>query len=355
MVIGKRYIFYRPNLLFLWGLLFLFGCGKPQFSLDFSLTEDVRENYDVTYYAADHKGGLTVQAVASVRDGKCELTGATKEPTLVSISTHGASVPLIVYARKGDKILISGEGRNPLGWKTEGNEINEKLTAWRLANLATLESNEPDSINRAVKDYAELNNSDPVATIIILSYYDRGADPGGYASLMASLRGPAREDVWLRVAARADQQFHGYAFPAKFQSLLMRSLGEWADTLKADGRNRVMLLFWQTGYAEKKDMVDSIKTLKEVYPDSVRIIADLCLDVDSATWRSAIRRDSLDFIKRFWVPEGLADPTIRKFQVAGLPYFIVFDSLGNQIYRGDNLGRAMKAYRAAPDSLSKEN
>ena len=80
------------------------SCGRNRFTLDFDLNKEVTENYNVDYYATDVNGGVTVQAVASVREGRCVLDGYTKKPTLVYISRRNSMYPLVVYAEKGKKI-----------------------------------------------------------------------------------------------------------------------------------------------------------------------------------------------------------------------------------------------------------
>ena len=333
-----RYIFLIP-------LLFLLSCGKSEFKLEFDLDKEITANYNVTYYAADTRGGITVQAVASVRKGECELTGITHKPSLAYITMRTSPVPLVVFLDKGTVIKISGEEEPPLTWNVEGGKINEQLNAWRLEHKDFLMNNDTDSINMAVRNYVEENPENPISLILMLSYFNRSVDEKGYNELMKNLNGEARETDWLTIAARSDQLYHSYFYPAKLQSMIMRGSEYGVDTLLTDGKNPVFISFWQTGYNDKKILIDSLKTLEKELPDSVKILADICLDVDSLGWKNAIRRDSLEDVKRFWTPLGINDPTIQKFKVVSLPYFIVFNREGKQDYRGTSLEEAMKTYR----------
>lgn len=350
MVLKMRYIFF-----FVW--LTLISCGKNQFSLEFSLIQEVTDNYNVDYYATDIKGGKTVQAVASVREGKCELQGVTKLPTLVYVTPRKTQLPLVIYAVKDDKIEITGDSGNPLEWTVSGNEINSELSDWRKENIDALVSNDADSVNMAVEKYVEANRENPVATILMLNYYNREINERQYQKLIATLKGEARNTRWLELSGRSDQLVHSYAYPARFQSIILRSTDKYADTLSLDGQNSVFLLLWQTGYSRRSEIIDSIKALKKEYPDSMSLISDICLDVDSLEWRRNLRKDSLEKIKRFWVPGGVADPTMMKFKVNALPFYIVFDKEGYQKYRGKDLSKAMAEYRklqeSQKDSLNK--
>ena len=331
--------------LFLLSLLCLIGCRKNEFTLDFNLSPEVTENYDITYYATDVDGGKTVQTVASIRDGKCNLKGVTKRPTLCYITMHHSRLPLIIYAQRGEKIEITGEDKTPMHWEVAGNEINEELTVWRMKNLDRLVENNEDSINLAVRNYVEENPDNPVSALLLSNYFYRDKDEWEYADLMSILRGETKEHDWLKISGRSDQLVAYYSYPAKLKSMVMRSEKGGTDTLIIDKKNPVLLMFWQPGNSVRKNLIDSIKAIDKEFKDSVKLIADICLDVDSTGWRNAIRKDSLDNIKRFWAPAGINDPVVEKLQVKAIPYFIVMNREGEQIYRGRTISEALKEYR----------
>lgn len=326
-------------------IIFFTACTKNEFTLDFDLASDVTDNFNVTYYATDIKGGITVQAVASVREGKCLLDGVTKLPTLAYITNRRSQYPLLVYIQHGEKIKITGSDNNPLSWMVEGNKINESLSEWRIDNLETFNSNDRDSIDSAIKYFVEENLDNPVSTILLLGYFNRKDNEREYSGLMGEIRGEAKKEQWLRLISRSDQLYHSYSYPARLESMIMRSNEKRVDTLRINDTNPVFILFWENGYSERKNLIDSLKILEKELPDSSLLIADVNLDVDSTSWKSTIKRDSLQTVKRFWAPSGLNDPTVMKFKVKTIPYFIVFDKEGNQYYRGSELSDAMKEYR----------
>ena len=347
-----RYIYIF--LLFITGATLFCGCKKNEFVLEFDLEDKVTDNYSVTYYATDHKGGITIQAVASLRNGKGELKGGTKLPTLVYVTARRSIVPLVFVAQRDEKILITGEGNDPLSWNVEGDKVNEDLSEWRKANLEYLTKNIPDSINLAVKEFVEENTLNPASTILLLNYYDRRIDEKEYNRLMASLQGEAHSEEWLRINARSDQLYHSYSYPARLESLVMRGSGKTEDTIMADHKNPILLVFWQTGISERKEIRDSLKNLEKNIKDSVLLVGDICLDIDSVAWKGAIRRDSLEKVKHLWVALGMLDSRIEKLNVPRLPYYIVFDKEGTQSYRGTSLTSSLEEFRRLrylPDSI----
>lgn len=344
--------------IFLFSLVVLTACGKNEFILKFDLPSDVTDNYTVDYYATDTNGGRTIQAVASVREGKCELKGFTKQPTLVTITKRNSVFPLVIYAEKNKVIEISGQGSLPLDWEVKGNEINETLSSWRLENNEIWKENLPDSVNNAVEKFVEENEFNPVSTILMLCYFQRKDHERKYTELMSLLKGEAKNPMWLRLVGRSDQLIHSYSYPARLENIVLRAYNKGKDTLIIDKKNPVLMLFWQTGYADRKDMIDSIKALEKEFPDSSRIIADVCLEVDSLAWKNAVKKDSLNKdMKRFLAVRGMATPSMMKLKVDAVPYFIVFDKNGEQIYRGADLPSAIKEYRLlfnATDSIESE-
>lgn len=347
MLTNMRYIFFIL-------LVCLLACTKNEFTLEFDLDKGVTNNFNVNYYATDKSGGKTIQAVASVREGKCILTGVTRFPTLVYISYRNRGIPLVVYADRGDKILISGSGDNPIDWNTEGGIYNAQLSEWRKSSPETLLEANPDSVNSLVSRYVENNSENPVALIILHSYFDRKINERAYQKLMASLHGEAKNTSWLKLTSRSDQLYHSYSYPARLESMVMRSDRKITDTLSIDKKNPVMLLFWHNGYPDRNALVDSLKNVTKSLPDSVILIADICADSDSVTWKSNIRRDSLEKVKRFWLPMGLNDPTAIKLHVTSSPYYIVFDKEGVQSYRGTDISMAIDEYKALIEATKKK-
>ncbi|MCH5234170.1 MAG: hypothetical protein J1E16_02675 [Muribaculaceae bacterium] len=332
--------------LFLLSLVVLTACGKNEFNLDFRLEKDVTENYNVNYYASAKNGGRTIQAVASVREGNCELKGFTQQPTLLYITKRNSVLPLVIYAEKNNKIEISGEGKEPLDWDVKGNEINEILSAWRLDNKEIMSECVPDSVNNAVERFVEENPESQVSTILMLCYFDRKVNERKYTELMGMLKGEAKNTEWLRIIGRSDQLIHSYSYPARLESMVMRSAKKGGDTLIIDKKNPVLLLFWESGNSDRKVMIDSIKALEKEFPDSSRIIADVCLDIDSIGWKNTMKKDSLyKDMKRFWAPAGLNETRMQKLKVAAIPYYIVFTKEGVQSYRGTDLSDAINEYR----------
>ena len=336
--------------------LLLVACGKNEFLLLFNLPEDISDNYNVTYYAAAKDGGVTIQAVASVMKGKCELKGVTKLPTVIYLTTRKSKYPLVIYTQKGEKIDITGTERNPLGWDVGGNDINISLSAWRKENLKVLDEGDAEKVNKAVEIFVNDKRENPAALIILFSYFNRAYDERLYNTLLGQLKDLANKDKFLMMMGRADQLTARATLPAKIKNLAMRSSQGGVDTLSFLDSNPGIIMFWQNDIKQRKELIDSLKVLVKEFPDSnSRIIADINLDPDSLTWRTSLKKDSLNKTVRLWAPAGLADVDVMKLKISGIPYFLVLDENGNQIYRGAELGDAMKKFRETKSKIARDS
>lgn len=334
----------------------LSACGKNEVKLEFALPADLTANYPLVYYASDKRGGMIVELVASIMNGKGILKSPVVRPTLIYLSA-GGKLPLVIYAENHDNIKVTGDNRNSALWNVGGNRINEDLSLWRNAHATTLLSGSQTDINEAVADYVEENPDNPVAAILLLTAYSRYENEGEFRKLWHSLGEEADKMKWLDITGRADMQVEGFRAPGILRSMALRSLANGVDTIRPADHLATILFFWNNGMTGRRDYIDSLKKLAKEYPDSAsRMIADISIDVDSTSWRSPLRSDSTKDIARFWVPAGVADLRLLDLQVTRLPFFIVFNPDGSQSYRGEDVTKAMDTFRkvaTVSDSLKK--
>ncbi|MDE5883023.1 MAG: thioredoxin family protein [Muribaculaceae bacterium] len=333
-------------------LTLLCACGKNEFKLKFSLPKDYSSNIRLVYYASDKRGGMVIEAVATIMEGKGELRSPTYNPTLLYLYA-GGNVPTVVYVERHDEIEISGKESNAALWTIGGNRVNEDLTLWRNAHATTLLSGTPKEINEAVADYVEGNRDNPVSAILLLTAFSRSDDERQFLDLWYGLGEKAEKERWMKIVGRSDLLHSAIRHPGKLLSMAPRSLANGIDTIRPSAVAGTILFFWNNGMDSRKELMDSLKVLAEEYPDSsARIIADISVDADSVSWRSPLRNDSVKNIARFWFPAGLADPRLMSLQVTKTPFFMVVTPDGYQSYRGDNVDDAMKAFRTLVSKAS---
>lgn len=351
-------IIYEMNsrtLIYLISILFLLGgvsCSKNEFKVEFDIAPTVTANYDVTYYASAKSGGVTIRTVAAVMQGKCELKGVTRLPTLLFLMSRKSPLPLVAYAEKGSVIKVAGESDDPWLWDVTGNSINKSLSEWRMAEADSIDGGKPQAVNRAVRRYIETNPDNPASAILLLCYFNRRIDENGYIQLWDMLQGDALDAKWIDLVARADQMEAEPKMPEKLISLSLRTINGVAN-VKSDSARASILYFFEPNTNDRKKDLDSLKLISKEYPDSSsRHIVYVCVDADSLSWRNTIRRDSLSGILSLWTPQGLADTQLMQLGVTRAPMVIVTDSLGEQHYHGDEMGEALILFRNLMDTVA---
>ncbi len=326
-------------------LLMATGCTKNEFYLEFDLATDVTANYKVVYYASNSKGGMMVESVATVSEGKGSLRCVTYNPVLLYLYS-GQSEPVVIYARRGQKIPIQGSGKNPVQWEIGGNDINEELSKWRHAYETQLASGNRTEMDKAVAEFVSRNPDSEIAPLLLLTGFSRHDNEPLFRTLWRSLRTPTSAPDWLTMVGRSDIQNQRVMTPATLKSMTMRSLHNGVDTIRPASAKATALFFWQNGIDSRRTLIDSVKAMTKEWPDSARrIIADVSLDADSISWKSPLRSDSLHDVARLWAPSGLADPALRDLNVCRVPFYIILNPEGQQVYRGDDLPEAIAAFR----------
>ena len=333
-------------------LLFLAGCMKNESKLLFELPADMNATFRVVYYASDKRGGTTLENVAVITKGKGELKCPMRNPMLIYLYPGTGQIdPIVLYAERGDDIKITGSSPDPATWTIEGNEIDRMLSEWRTANASILKKADPADTNKAVAQYVGENPQSPLSPLLLLTVFSRRHDETLFRRLWQSLSGDALDHTWSRIAARADIPSGSVTTPGRLKSMAVRSLSNGIDTIRPDSVKGALLFFWNNGLNDRRQRFDSIKALAKEFPDSSsRLIADICLDPDSLSWRSPLRSDSLKDVARLWIPAGLADRRIMALGVPRTPFFIVISPDGHQRYRGDDTSEAFSAFRTTISS-----
>ena len=71
-------------------------------------------------------------------------------------------------------------------------------------------------------------------------------------------------------------------------------------------------------------------------------VVDLWLDADTLMWNRAFRSDTIPW-QQAWVPGSVAGSAMAPLGIPTLPYFIVTDTAGRQLWRGTSARLARSA------------
>lgn len=345
-------------------VLVLTGCVKNEFKIDFEFPKDHIGNYLLTYYAWDSRGGRWIEHTASIQEGTAAAKGITRLPTLVYVSDASSpSNSMILYVERGDEIKIMGDQKDMSSWTVKGNRISERWNEWRKS--AYPKRGDIKAFEKSIEDYVVKNPGDELSAILMMMEWNRRENPEGFVRLWNSIDKKAYSQQFIEMCGApdllgvefvttADGKLE-YSKDAGMKSVIVRSRDRGLDTLIFSKAKGSILYFFSENNMARRETADSLKSLSKCYSDSAkRIIADVYMDSDSITWVNAIRRDSLKGIVRAWQPRGVAEEDMVKMGVARLPWYIVKDNKGKEIYAGDDLKKAVSAFRKEMDKDKKK-
>ncbi len=335
--------------------LMLGGCVKNEFEVDFEFPKDHIGNYLMAYYAWDSRGGRWIEHTASIQEGVAGARCITRLPTLVYVSD--ASQPgnnIIIYAERGDKIKVTGDGRDMASWSVKGNKLSERWSQWR--NTSYAKKNDTKAFEKSIEEYVKKNPKDKLSAILLLTEWNRQENPEGFVKLWNMIDKETRNPQLMEMCGvndllgvffttNADGNLE-YAKNTKVKKLVLRSRDNGTDTLNFNKPS--LMYFYTENNSARRETADSLKAITKAYPDSSkRILADIYMESDSMTWINAIRRDSLKGVVRAWQPRGISEGDMVKMGITRLPWFIVKDKGAKETYAGDDLKEAISAFRKA--------
>ena len=326
-------------------ILVLPGCIKNEMTITFDLAPNVNTPCRIVYYASAKKGGMLKESYAQITNGKGEMKLPQGYPSIMYLfSSSGKNPSAVIYAERGDKIVVTGKESDISGWDIKGNDITDELTAWRLKNKGLIVGNNEDKLNAAVAEYVKKNPDSDAAAVMLYVYFMRRGHENEFVSLAALLGKNVRENKKLMNALASADLLTGSVEEAKYPPAIVLTGSEgYADTLQLGNGTTTMLLF----AADKKNSDSTVSTdslKKFIAKRNGKTVAELYTDSDSLAWRRHIDNDSVSGMKRFWMPLGLADSLSISMGVKRVPYYIILDSKGKEVYRGDNFEVASEKF-----------
>ncbi|MDE6612765.1 MAG: hypothetical protein K2K22_09430 [Muribaculaceae bacterium] len=310
-----------------------------QFRVNGTIKGKPTQNLRAGYYA----DGVYRTVITAVREGEFEFFASSTQPTLLELTDYEYRPIGRLYVVNGETYTIEIDPADPYAVKSGGSEVNERWSAFLRDNADALRSD----ANAAVARYVEANPADIVSTLLMLTAYNSSDSPEKADSLMAL----------IAPEARPSSLTDGYTY------LLQRLVSETAlghvgkvryidmrDSLATfDTAVRPASLIAVTAHSERGDsVITALRGLYRRHGSSKFGILDFSVDADTVVWHRAVRSDSTAW-KHGWTPGGLAGIGVDSLGVPSVPFFVVCDTTGTQLYRGASVTRAA----ATVDSILK--
>lgn len=321
--------------------LLMTSCGSDSFKVKCDIAGGRTMNVRVVYAGDD----VLNNVLGAARDGKFLFEGrAPENGALVEILDNDYRPMGRFFARNGDEVKVTVDPDKPYLVDADGNDVNERWSEWTAKNAKVLQSADRRAVNAAVAAYVKGHKDDILSCLLMVTCYDASSDPEGAERLLESIEPAARPvsltSSRLLVDSRTSSRVaHGKVAPIVYLS----SRADTLVTFNPRRNTRTLLAF--TGQQQERDSI--IDALREFYGSRPRgtEVLDMRLDQDTMQWRRSLTSDSVSWPSA-WVAGSVAAPGVDRLGIPTLPFFIVTDSTGTQIYRGTSIAAAVRMARS---------
>lgn len=319
----------------------LSSCSKSKhFEITGALEELGMQQVSITYFA---DGGFK-HTKAPATDGHFALRGESVAPTLCIVEVEGSGEIATLIVQNGDKIKLSGSLNNPLAIEVKGNSASSKIAKWTADNATTITGAHPDAINEAVAKFVGDNRSDIAATALMVTRFYTPGHEQLADSLFSLIKPEARTaEIVQNFGVVLGSQLTRHA-AGEVRPMLLHLLNDSTFSFNPIVSSYSLLAFIGDQRAQRDTIIPRLRTLRADFPRRRLQLIEISNAPDSTIWKETSRPDSASW-QQAWAPGTIASQELRRLAVPRIPFFIVSDSSGVQIYRGSSARQAINTIK----------
>ncbi len=288
-------------------------------------------------YVAD--GSVRSVSTAAI-DGKFDLRGSSDEYTVVELFVGAkGNVPLArMLAKNGETLHCKLDIEDPSKNEIKGNGPSEQWSGFLRENAAVLNDGTPGMINSLVTKYVDSHPDNIVSSLLMLTSYNSVNNESRADSLFAVIAPEARPAKLVDDYRLLLSYNNSAALNAKVRSFTLYSVGDSMERY-SPYKSGYSLLYFTDGTQRSDTITRQIKRPYDSYSRKRFRVVEVSFAPDSAAWKRA-SADSLGWT-RVWAPGGVAHNSFDALNIPRIPFYILADSNGTQVYRGSALRQAI--------------
>ena len=326
-------------------LFFAVGCGeKEEFVINCEVSGLESRGVEMFYTTSQ---GLQRASFHPV-DGKVELKGVAASPVMVEVFTLDNKRLFACIVSNGDELTVKVDPSNPGSIENKSNEASEQYAAFMAANAKTLGGNDREAVNSLVASEVRANPKNLASAMILATCFDAEGHELQADSLIDIL---SSDPAMIKVMGSFVNLVRDQVVPSARGNLKPITFHTARDTVAIYApSNQSYSLIAFVGQNKGDSVKRVLRRLHKKLPAKRFKVLEIAMTGDSLSWSASIKGDSAKWMQA-WAPGGAAHAALRPYRIGRLPYFIVADSLGRQLYRGtavsvaeDSVERHLKAY-----------
>ncbi len=283
--------------------------------------------------------GNITQAVVASRDGKFNFSGTAQRGALIEIYDNDYRIIARTYAENGNNIELKLKRNSPSSIQAKGNEVAQRWASWLNENKELMDGRNAKAKNSAIAAYVGAHKSDPVATLLLVSEYDANIDAQGADSLLSLITPEARlSDVSAALSVQLER-ISTMVTREPIASVPYREMGNRTKIFNPH-RSQLSLMAFSDDMSGRRDSI--LEQLRHIalHRSAGRFdMVDFSVDSDTLVWKRSIVTDSATWTQG-WVAGSISGQALAKLGIPTVPYFIVVDSAGRQVWRGQSISEA---------------
>lgn len=323
----------------LWAISFLAvlcACtNTEQFRVNGKLEGNPTLNLRVGYYS----DGVYNTLITAARDGEFEFYGSSRQPALVEIFDYDYRLLARLFAANGETMTVDLSGKYPYGVKMEGNAVTEEWSKFLNDNADSLKAGSK-AANAVIARYIGSNPGKVLSSLLLVKHYDASADIAGADSLLTLIEPKARP---TDITAGFEYALQRMMAAGCWEPVEMINFLDRRDSLRIfnpSAYSASLIAFTEASQRTPSQELAAFRRMKKNAKKRFEIL-DMALDPDTVQWKRGTRNDTATWVQG-WAAASLAGRGVDKLAIPSIPFYIVCDSAGRQIYRGTSIAEAEK-------------
>lgn len=312
-------------------VVLLASCGHSDtFRVAGSIADGSSINIRFVYYT---DGGIQTGLTASV-DGKFEFEGRSPEMAAVEVYDNDYRLLGRFVAQNGEDIKLKIDRGNVYLGTASGNDFNKLLTEFYNTNAETLAKSDSPERNKFIADYVATHSGSPLAQLILATEIDASTEEGAALadSLMKGISPEARTIALAEPFVMLNSRVGSEAAHEPIAAITYKAAGNRTETFITQRTPLSVISVSDDGHG-RDSVVEAIRKLAKYEKKGRLAVIDLSVDADTMIWRRSVKNDSATW-KQGWAAGAISGQSLDKMGIPAVPYFILTDSAGTQLWRG---------------------
>jgi len=314
--------------------LLLTACGHSDtFRIEGKLADGSTINLRMIYYS----DGAVMAGITASKEGKFLYEGHVANPALIEIYDNDYRLFGRVVASPGEDIKVTLDPNNQYMIEADGNETNRQWSDFLRTNAEMLNSRNVKARNELIAKYVSDNPDSQVSELLMVTEFDASVAGGALMadSLINLINPDVRNKGFSTAYAQMIERVGNKAANEKVAPIPYRKHGNDTAIFNPSAKPYNLIIF-----SDDKSGRDSIKKeLRRLIgqtPRSRYDILELSLDMDTVIWSRSTRQDSASWTQG-WAAGAISAQSVDRLGLPEIPYYIVADSTGKQIWRGKSI------------------